>query len=240
MLTSRLNFTVKNVFRNLVEVEAIILDMNHCLVNQRRQDFHRSQICADTYAGDSCADDNAGPLFVKQRDQWFIVGFRDWSVDCRSPSTVVYTRVSEYLPWIESQTRNYPDCITGPLYQLPRKPNIDNCGIPNEMESERLAGGNNTTPFEFPWMKPQEITFYNSSKSGIDTANQMGIVGINSQMISVGKKLGATTKKNFPQNLSHQLVIGQLEGRSLNTSGMPTQLQFRVKRFLPPKECKNL
>ncbi|GFR09309.1 polyserase-2 [Trichonephila clavata] len=141
------------IFRKLIEVDANILPLDYCRAGRHR-DFPGTefQICAETYTRDACANDSAGPLFVNHEDKWFIAGFRDWSMKCGFPPVTGFTRVSKYLPWIESETRDYPDCITGPLYKLPMKPNIDNCGIPNEMESERIAGGNDTTPFEFPWM----------------------------------------------------------------------------------------
>ncbi|GFX60056.1 chymotrypsin B [Trichonephila clavipes] len=100
--------------------------------------------------------DSGGPLIVKQEGKWYGVGVATWSQYCGVlPS--VFTRVTEYLPWIERETRDSPPCIVEPLRekdnQPPVKPNLDNCGIPNEMESERIAGGGETTPFEFPWME---------------------------------------------------------------------------------------
>ncbi|XP_067004451.2 piggyBac transposable element-derived protein 4-like [Anabrus simplex] len=106
--------------------------------------------------------------------------------------------------------------------------------------------------------KPEGITFYNITKGGVDTTDQMSatfnvsrntrrwpmviffaclnIACINSQVISIGNGLEALRRRIFLKTLSHQLVIVHLSRRSLNTSGMPTQLQLRLKSFLPQKE----
>lgn len=108
--------------------------------------------------------------------------------------------------------------------------------------------------------KPDVITFYNNTKAGVDTADQMcstfsvsrntrrwpmvmffaclNVAGINSQVISIGNQLEALRRRIFLKTLAHQLVIGQLARRSLSTSGMPFQLQNRLKRFLPYEECE--
>ncbi|XP_024085442.1 uncharacterized protein LOC112127978 [Cimex lectularius] len=108
--------------------------------------------------------------------------------------------------------------------------------------------------------KPEVITFYNTTKGGVDTADQMctfsvsrntrrwpmviffaclNVAGINSQVISIANKLEPLKRRIFLKTLSHQLTIGQLARRSLNTSGMPTHLQSRLKRFLPQEKPEN-
>ncbi|GFQ89171.1 hypothetical protein TNCT_550651 [Trichonephila clavata] len=82
--------------------------------------------------------------------------------------------------------------------------------------------------------EPEVNKFKNSTKAGIDTADQM------CSTFSVSRNgLKQLKRKIFLRTLSHQLVIGQLAKRSLNTSGLLTQLQFHLKRFLSQKECRN-
>lgn len=106
--------------------------------------------------------------------------------------------------------------------------------------------------------KPEVITFYNSTKSGVDTADQMcatfsvsrntrrwpmvifyaclNIAGINAQVISIGVGMKPLRRRIFLKTLSHQLTMEHMSRRSLNTSGMPAQLQLRLNRFLPEEE----
>ncbi|XP_039276756.1 piggyBac transposable element-derived protein 4-like [Nilaparvata lugens] len=80
--------------------------------------------------------------------------------------------------------------------------------------------------------KPEVITFYNSTKGGVDTADQMcstfsvsrntrrwpmvifsaclNVAGINVQVISMGNQLEPMRRRIFLKTLSHQLVMGQL------------------------------
>ncbi|GFY48365.1 plasma kallikrein [Trichonephila inaurata madagascariensis] len=138
----------------LQEVDLRILSFDQCSAEPFPH-FDKTQICAKRQGYSFCKGDSGGPLIVKQEGKWYGVGVATWSQYCGVlPS--VFTRVAEYLPWIERETRDSPPCIVEPLRekdnQSPVKPNLDNCGIPNEMESERIAGGGETTPFEFPWM----------------------------------------------------------------------------------------
>ncbi|GFV15276.1 chymotrypsin B [Trichonephila clavipes] len=99
--------------------------------------------------------DSGGPLFVKQDGKWYGVGVVAGGRGCGALPGI-FTRVIKYLPWIERETGDSPPCILEPLKvgELPPvTPNLNDCGIPNEMEIERIAGGSETTPFEFPWMR---------------------------------------------------------------------------------------
>lgn len=104
-------------------------------------------------------------------------------------------------------------------------------------------------------MKPEIITFYNSTKGGVDTVDKMcatynvsrntrrwpmvifyaclNVAGINSMVISIGNGLETQTRRVYLKTLSHQLTVGHLARRSLNTIGIPTQLQYRMKRLAP-------
>ncbi|GIY76771.1 phenoloxidase-activating factor 3 [Caerostris extrusa] len=64
----------------------------------------------------------------------------------------VYTKVSEYLDWIAEEMSDSPPCDDEEDILPPVKPNLDNCGIPNDNDEKRIAGGVETQPVEFPWM----------------------------------------------------------------------------------------
>jgi len=74
-----------------------------------------TQICAGAQEGkDTCSGDSGGPLVINKfhktskklltddsNSAWFLVGIVSFgSTDCGSGSPAVYTRVTEYIPWI--------------------------------------------------------------------------------------------------------------------------------------------
>ncbi|GFR11441.1 plasma kallikrein [Trichonephila clavata] len=141
-------------YKELQEVDLRILSFDQCSAS-KLPNFDKTQICAERQRKSFCKGDSGGPLIIKKKNKWYGVGIAAWSSFCGVlPS--VFTKVTEYLPWIEKETRDSPPCNIEPWRegdnQPPVKPNLDNCGIPNEMESGRIAGGRETTPFEFPWM----------------------------------------------------------------------------------------
>lgn len=103
--------------------------------------------------------------------------------------------------------------------------------------------------------KPSVITFYNATKGGVDTADQMcatynvarnikrwpmvvfftmlNVAGINSQVIYLGNGLGTVRRRIFLKMLSKELVAGELARRSVKTVGMPLHLQARLQKFRP-------
>lgn len=115
----------------------IVLDTNICAGGEEKKD--------------ACGGDSGGPLFSKFNNKWYVVGIVSWGVSCgRKDYPGVYTRVSKYLQWIWKQTEDTPPCDE--MVQPPVKPNFDNCGIPNTDSTERIVGGTEAKPFEFPWM----------------------------------------------------------------------------------------
>ena len=104
--------------------------------------------------------------------------------------------------------------------------------------------------------KPYINTFYNATKGGVDTADQMcatydvarnimrwlmviffamlNLAGINSQVIYLGNRLGTIKRRIFLKMLSKELVAGKLNRRSVKTVGMPLQLQARLQKYRPP------
>ncbi|GFQ67262.1 chymotrypsin B, partial [Trichonephila clavata] len=141
-------------FEELQEVDLRIMSLDDCFVLHFPEFDRTTEMCAGGQGRSTCAGDSGGPLFAKQDGKWFGVGVVIGGRGCGAlPS--VFTRVIKYLPWIERETGDSPPCILEPLRvgeQSPVIPNLNNCGIPNEVEAERISGGSETTPFEFPWM----------------------------------------------------------------------------------------
>nr|XP_023021791.1 serine protease snake-like isoform X4 [Leptinotarsa decemlineata] len=64
-----------------------------------------TQICAGAFDGsrDTCQGDSGGPLQLQQDGRLYLVGITSFGIGCgRADSPGVYTRVSYYIPWIES------------------------------------------------------------------------------------------------------------------------------------------
>lgn len=63
-----------------------------------------NMLCAGSLGDkkDSCAGDSGGPMITKYKDTWFLVGLVSWGEGCgRREKFGVYTKVSQYLEWIQ-------------------------------------------------------------------------------------------------------------------------------------------
>lgn len=103
--------------------------------------------------------------------------------------------------------------------------------------------------------KPEIISFYNSTKLGVDIVDKMcgadnvrrtskrwpmvifftmlNIGTINSQIIYVGNGFADLRRRFFIKQLANELMLGQLSRRSLKSIGMPAHLQQKLKRYAP-------
>jgi len=64
-------------------------------------------MCAASKTGgqDSCRGDSGGPLMIQQGSTWSVVGIVSWGIRCAEKDKPgVYTRVNEYLPWIQQNS----------------------------------------------------------------------------------------------------------------------------------------
>ncbi|KAJ8410515.1 hypothetical protein AAFF_G00194190 [Aldrovandia affinis] len=65
----------------------------------------RNMLCAGFPEGgqDSCQGDSGGPLVTRYKNTWYLTGVVSWGKGCaQSGSYGIYTRVSNYLAWINS------------------------------------------------------------------------------------------------------------------------------------------
>ncbi|KAM6965952.1 trypsin-like [Tautogolabrus adspersus] len=102
--------------QNLMEVEVPIVGNRKCNCNYGVGRITDNMICAGLEAGgrDSCQGDSGGPLVSKQNNIWIMEGVVSFGIGCAQANFPgVYTRVSQYQSWINSQiTTNQPGYIT--------------------------------------------------------------------------------------------------------------------------------
>ncbi|XP_063804750.1 mannan-binding lectin serine protease 2 [Pseudophryne corroboree] len=104
----------EHLSRNLRFVEVNIMDHEKCAATYRAKStaevkytVTENMICAGHQEGgkDSCAGDSGGPLvfFDTETQKWFIGGIVSWGLGCGVIGQYgVYTKVSNYLDWIEN------------------------------------------------------------------------------------------------------------------------------------------
>nr|XP_015219956.1 PREDICTED: coagulation factor VII [Lepisosteus oculatus] len=66
-----------------------------------------NMFCAGYFDGkqDSCKGDSGGPLVTRYKNTWFLTGIVSWGKGCARPGYYgIYTRVSNYLDWIQQNT----------------------------------------------------------------------------------------------------------------------------------------
>ncbi|KAK7067054.1 CLIP domain-containing serine protease [Halocaridina rubra] len=63
-----------------------------------------NQMCAKDRGKDTCSGDSGGPLSHMDADRWMLVGLTSYGYKCADPDVGgVYTRVSEYIDWINAK-----------------------------------------------------------------------------------------------------------------------------------------
>ncbi|XP_055927028.1 ovochymase-1-like [Argiope bruennichi] len=140
--------------KQLHEVEVPLVSHPTC-VSKYGGVIQETNLCAGGLKGkDSCSGDSGGPLFGKYEGKWYSVGVVSWGMSCGQEGYPgIYTRVSEYLEWIADEIKDSPPCEDDKEeIPPPVQPNLENCGIPNDKDEARIAGGIETEPLEFPWM----------------------------------------------------------------------------------------
>ncbi|XP_038565946.1 polyserase-2-like isoform X1 [Micropterus salmoides] len=101
---------------NLMEVQIPVVGNRQCNCNYGVGRITSNMMCAGLSAGgkDSCQGDSGGPMVSKQSGRWIQEGVVSFGRGCALPNFPgVYTRVSQYQSWINSQiTSNQPGFLT--------------------------------------------------------------------------------------------------------------------------------
>lgn len=93
---------------NFVEVPLV----DHSLCRQTMEgDVTENMLCAGVLGGikDACEGDSGGPMMVKYRNTWFLIGLVSWGeLGCGHKDRLgIYTKVSNYLEWIDEVRQKY-------------------------------------------------------------------------------------------------------------------------------------
>uniref|UniRef100_A0A3Q2GCD3 Peptidase S1 domain-containing protein n=1 Tax=Cyprinodon variegatus TaxID=28743 RepID=A0A3Q2GCD3_CYPVA len=94
--------------KTLQEVKVPVIGNRQCNCLLGKGSVTDNMICAGVLPGgsDSCQGDSGGPMVSKQRSRWIQSGVVSFGDGCARPSLPgVYTRVSRYQSWINSNIR---------------------------------------------------------------------------------------------------------------------------------------
>ncbi|NXJ40348.1 FA7 factor, partial [Ciconia maguari] len=92
-----------STLRFLMKVRLPIVNMETCQQSTDRL-ITDNMFCAgyNTEVADACKGDSGGPFTVSYHNTWFLLGIVSWGEGCAEKGKYgVYTRVSNYIPWIK-------------------------------------------------------------------------------------------------------------------------------------------
>ncbi|KAL0134148.1 hypothetical protein PUN28_001177 [Cardiocondyla obscurior] len=95
------------------EVQVPIYSLAQCRkMKYRANRITDNMLCAGRGSHDSCQGDSGGPLLVQGADKLEIAGIVSWGVGCGRPGYPgVYTRVTRYLKWIQTNMKEGCLCV---------------------------------------------------------------------------------------------------------------------------------
>lgn len=95
-------------FSNVLNyIEIPLVPRNEC-VQVMRHDISENMLCAGIIGDqqDACGGDSGGPMITTFKNTSFLVGLVSWGEGCgKSEKFGVYTKVSQYLQWIQRQMK---------------------------------------------------------------------------------------------------------------------------------------
>ncbi|XP_067158107.1 coagulation factor IX-like isoform X2 [Apteryx mantelli] len=97
--------------RFLREVRLPIVSMDTCQRSTEKL-VTDNMFCAgyEAEAEDACKGDSGGPFAVSYHNTWFLLGIVSWGEGCAEKGKYgVYTRVSNYIPWIKEVVESVSD-----------------------------------------------------------------------------------------------------------------------------------
>uniref|UniRef100_A0A8C2TXM3 Coagulation factor IX-like n=1 Tax=Coturnix japonica TaxID=93934 RepID=A0A8C2TXM3_COTJA len=100
-----------STLRFLMRVRLPVVSMETCQQSTSRL-VTDNMFCAGygTEAADACKGDSGGPFAVPYQNTWFLLGIVSWGDGCAERGKYgVYTRVSNYIPWIKETVESVAD-----------------------------------------------------------------------------------------------------------------------------------
>uniref|UniRef100_A0A3Q1ITP8 Peptidase S1 domain-containing protein n=1 Tax=Anabas testudineus TaxID=64144 RepID=A0A3Q1ITP8_ANATE len=194
---------------NLTEVQVPVVGNRQCNCDYGVGTITDNMMCAGLPAGgkDTCQGDDGGPLVIKQNSHWIQGGVTSFGIGCALPNLPgVYTRVSQYQSWINSQISSDPpgfvtftssgtdsdlsvSCPTlPPPVDLSPAAAADVCGRAGF--NTRIIGGQEAPPGNWPW---QAALFINGT----------GFCGGS----LINKEWVLTAAHCFPSNVTSNLLV---------------------------------
>ncbi|KAK3858571.1 hypothetical protein Pcinc_035243 [Petrolisthes cinctipes] len=96
----------------LQKVELVTVPLDQCQDRFQEGTVTNNMICAAAPGKDSCFDDSGSPLMTKVGNHWEVVGLVSFgpSICAQENTTGVYTKVSNYLSWIQNKVGRARTC----------------------------------------------------------------------------------------------------------------------------------
>ncbi|CAD5114283.1 DgyrCDS3426 [Dimorphilus gyrociliatus] len=88
----------------LNEINVPVHSHQSCISSWGLERITQRQLCVGTPALSACGGDSGGPLVCKMGDSWVLAGTTSWGDRTCQGKPSVYSRITEFLPWIQLVT----------------------------------------------------------------------------------------------------------------------------------------